>query len=249
VSRASVRHAGPARRQAGLSLLWVLPVLLVAALAGGLITAWVLSRVDLRLLLSHQPLSVIIPQDLTGKARVSGRLDLRLTETIRTQVPVNQRVEIPLKDELKIIANFDGEIPLRMQVRLKDQIPLRQVIDLDTTIEAYLPELGATLKIPLRGKAAIDTVVPVDLVIPVDQRIRLQFSSPVTARIDQRLNVPLVTVIDAEVPIDADFAVPVLNDLEARVRMPTTPSRAVIVEGALTLPLRTLQLGFEEPAP
>lgn len=249
MSRLSGRHAGPARRQAGLGLVWVLPVLLLAALAGGLVTAWVLSRVDLSLLLANQRLSVIIPQDLTGKASVKGPLDLRLTETIRTQVPVNQRVEIPLKDELNLVVNFDGEIPLRMQVRLKDRIPLQQVIDLDTTIEAYLPELGATLKIPLRGKAAIDTVVPVDLVIPVDQRIRLQFSSPVTARIDQRLSVPLVTVIDAEVPIDADFAVPVLNDLEARVRMPSTPSRAVIVEGALSLPLRSLQLGFEEAAP
>lgn len=237
------------RHQYGLGLIWVFPVLLLAGLAGAAVAGWVVSRVDVSVLLDHQPLSVIIPQDLSGKASVKGRLDLRLTETIRTRVPVQQDVTIPLKERLDILVVFDGEIPLQMNVRLKDHIPLRQVIDLDTTIEAFLPELGSTLKIPLRGKAAIDIQVPVDLVIPVDQMLRLQFSSPVTALIDQRLTVPLEAVIDADVPIDADFAVPVLNDLEARVRLPRTPSRATIVEGNLTLPLRSLQLGPPETSP
>lgn len=237
--------------QRGVSLWLVLLVLVVAALGGAAIAAFIITRVDLSVLLTNQPLMVVIPQDLTGKATVKGRLDLRLQETIRTRVPVNQRVSIPLKDTLDIVAIFDGEIPLKMNVRLKDNIPLRQVVDLDTTIEAFLPELGTTLKIPLRGKAPIETMVPVDLIIPVDQIVRLQFTSPVTARIDQSLNVPLVTVIDADVPISTNLAVPVLNDLEARVRLPTTPSRAVIVDGKLTLPLRTLQLGMskEEAAP
>lgn len=237
------------RAQTGGVLLWLLLGFVLAAGFGALAAWWILTRVDLSLPLENQPLQVIIPQDLTGKATVQGRLDLRLAETIRTRVPVNQRVQIPLKDRLDIVAIFDGEIPLRMNVRLKDEIPLSQVIDLDTTIEAFLPELGATLKIPLRGKAPIQTVVPVDLVIPVDQRVRLTFTSPVTAFIDQRLDVPLVTVIDADVPIDTDLAVPVLNDLEARVRLPVTPSRAVITEGELTLPLRTLRLGLTEAAP
>jgi hypothetical protein len=237
------------RAQTGGVLLWLLLAFGLAVGVGAAAAWWILSRVDLSLPLKDQPLKVIIPQALTGKATVQGRLDLRLAETIRTRVPVNQRVQIPLKDRLDIVAIFDGEIPLRMNVRLKDEIPLSQVIDLDTTIEAFLPELGTTLRIPLRGKAPIQTVVPVDLVIPVDQRVRLTFTSPVTAFIDQRLDVPLVTVIEADVPIDTDLAVPVLNDLEARVRLPTTPSRAVITEGTLTLPLRTLRLGFEEPAP
>ena len=237
------------RRQYGLGLIWALPVLILAALAGAAVTGWVLSRIDLSLLLDHQPLSVVIPQDLSGKAGVKGRLDLRLSETIRTQVPVNQSVTIPIKERLDIMVLFDGEIPLRMNVRLKDRIPLRQIIDLDTTIEAFLPEFGTTMKIPLRGKAAIDIEVPVDLVIPVDQMLRLQFSSPVTAFLDQRLTVPLEAVIDAEVPIDAGFAVPILNEPGARLRMPTTPTRAVIVEGDLTLPLRSLQLGSPERSP
>ncbi|MEQ1439389.1 hypothetical protein AAG565_08495 [Fontimonas sp. SYSU GA230001] len=235
-------------RQSGVGLLPVLAVLLLAAAGGALIAWWIVSRVDLTLRLRNQPVMAVIPQDLTGRARVSGKLDLRLDETIRTRIPIDQPVQIPVSDTVTVIAHFDGEIPLKMNVRLKDRIPLKQVVKLDTTVEAYLPELGSTLKIPLRGKIPIDTVVPVDMIIPVDQPVRLTFTRPVTASIRQTLTVPLKTVIEAEVPIAAGLQVPVLNDLEARVKMPSAPARAVITEADLTLPLRTLKLRVNESA-
>jgi hypothetical protein len=240
--------AGFSGRQRGLSLWWIPAVLLIAAGGGALIAWFVISRVDLTLMLRDQLAMVVIEQDLMATARVKDRLDLHLDETIKTQVPVDQPVTIPLDDTLNIIVHFDGEIPLKMDVRLQDSIPLEQVVELDTVVEAYLPELGSTLKIPLRGKVPINTMVPVDLMVPINQPVRLKFTTPVTARIKQDLTVPLRTVIDAEVPIDASLKVPVLNELQARIIMPTTPSRAVITEADLTLPLRTLRLGLEETA-
>jgi hypothetical protein len=230
------------RWQTGVSL-WLVLAVLVLAMAAGAVAAWlIITRVDITLALRNQPLTAIIPQQIEARARVVDNLSLQLAETIRTTVPVDQRVTIPIDDTLNIIAIFKGEIPLKMNVRLRDSIPLRQVIDLNTTVEAYLPELGSTLKIPLRGKIPIDTMVPVDLVIPVDQSVYLDFTTPVTARIKQDLSVPLRANIQAEVPIDATFKVPVLNEVEARINMPTGPSRAVIEHGDLVLPLRTLQL-------
>lgn len=235
------------RRQRG-AILWLALLVLLVAMAIGAAAAYlIIGRIELTLALRDQPLTAIIPQQLKGRARVSDNLSLKLDETIRTTVPVNQRVTIPIKGTLNIVAIFDGEIPLRMKVRLKDSIPLKQIVELDTTVEAYLPELGSTLKIPLRGRIPIDTMVPVDLVIPVDQRIRLDFTTPVTAHIRQDLDVPLRADIAAEVPIDATFKVPVLNEVEAVVNLPTGPSRAVIEHGDLTLPLRTLQLNFTDP--
>ncbi|MFA5938581.1 MAG: hypothetical protein WC809_04425 [Sinimarinibacterium sp.] len=229
-------------RQSGVSVLLVLGVLLIAAAGGALVAYLIVSRVDLTLKLRNQPMMAVIPQDLTGRARVSGKLDLRLDETIHTRVPIDQTVKIPVSDTVEVIAHFDGEIPLKMKVRLKDTIPLKQVVELNTTVEAYLPELRSTLKIPLRGKIPIDTVVPVDMIIPVDQAVRLTFTRPVTASIQQTLTVPLKTVIEADVPIAAGLQVPVLNDLEARVKMPSAPARVVITQADLKLPLRTLKL-------
>ncbi len=233
--------------------LWLILVVFVVAMLLGAVAAYVvIGRADLTLALRNQPLTAIIPQQLKAHARVVGNLGLQMDETIRTRVPVDQRVTIPIDDTLNIVAIFNGEIPLRMNVRLKDSIPLRQVIDLNTTVEAYLPELGSTLVIPLRGKIPVDTMVPVDLVIPVDQRVRLDFTTPVTARIRQNLSVPLRANIEAEVPINATFQVPVLNEVDAVITLPGTPSKAVIESGDLTLPLRSLQLRFvdeQEPGP
>jgi hypothetical protein len=241
-------HRLQRRRQAGISVLLVLLVLALAIGAGAAAAWLVISRVDITLALRDQPLTAIIPQQLEARARVSDNLSLQLAETIRTTVPVDQRVDIPIDDTLNIVAIFKGEIPLKMNVRLRDRIPLQQVIDLNTTVEAYLPELGSTLKIPLRGRIPIDTMVPVDLVIPVDQSVYLDFTTPVTARITQNLNVPLRASIQAEVPIDATFKVPVLNEVEAVINMPTGPSKAVIEHGDLVLPLRTLRLRYVDDA-
>lgn len=240
MSAQAVTHTPRRQRGAGLALM--LLVLLLAALAGALVAYLVVTRVDVTLALRDQPATAIIPQQIRGHARVEGEIGLHLAETIHTQVPVDQRVTIPIRDELNIVAHFNGAIPLQLTVKLRDEIPLNQVVELDTRIQAYLPELGSTIEIPIRGKIPINTMVPVDLEIPVNQMVELEFTTPVTARIDQHLSVPLRTTIDAAVPIDAALNVPVLNQLEAVVNMPPGPSNVVITQGNLTLPLRTLQL-------
>ena len=230
------------RRQHGISLLIVLLVLINAAAAGGAIAYFIVSRVDVTLLLKDQPAQAVIPQQLHGRIEVNDAIGLRLNETIVTQVPINQKVTIPIKAQVQAIANLDGTVPLRLKVHLVDEIALDQVVILDTKVDAYLPEMGTTISIPLRGKIPIKTMVPVDIVIPVDQMLPLKVSLPLTASIDQKLTVPLRTTIDANVPVDANLRVPVLNTLEALVTMPSTPSDLVITEAALKLPLRTLKL-------
>ncbi|MGB0956427.1 MAG: hypothetical protein ACPGZP_10560 [Panacagrimonas sp.] len=231
-------------RQRGISLLWVLLVLVLASLAGAAMAYLVMTRVDLELMLRDQPATVIVPEPITATASVNGPIGLRLNDTIGTTVPINQSVTIPIRDTLNIVAYFKGSVPLKMNVRLVDEIALNQVVAVDTTIDAYLPALKSTIQVPIRGKIPINTTVPVDLVIPVDQMVDLDFTTPVTAQIDQQLTVPLMTQIDAAVPIDADMNVPVLNDLHAVINMPAGPSKVVITEADLSLPLRTLKLGL-----
>ena len=240
------RHAGGPQRQQGVSLLLLLLVFVLAIGAGGIIAYLIISRVDVTLILRDQPATAIIPQQIRGKAEVSGSIKLHLNDSIRTSVPIDQKVTIPIKDTLNIIAYFKGAVPLKLKVRLRDNIPLKQIVDLNTTVEAFLPELGTTISIPLRGKIPIDIIVPVDLEIPIDQLVNLDFVTPVTARIDQMLTVPLKTTINASVPIDSDLDVPVLNQLKAVVNLPTGPSKVVITQADLTLPLRTLKLGLTD---
>lgn len=228
--------------QRGAWLLWIiLLVVLVGAMAGGALAGlWVFRNVDARLLLTDQAARITIDEKLQVTARALDNLDIRLDDTIRTQVPVDQQLRIPIDEELNVIAIFDGAVPIRMDVQVRDQIVLDQVLDLNAVIDAEI--LGDKLKLPIRGKVPVKAIVPVALDIPVDQLVRLKFTAPVGVRLKQDLDVRLTTVIDAAIPIQADLSVPVKSDIPAEAEFGRDPINATIVEADLRLPLRTLRL-------
>jgi hypothetical protein len=230
------------QRQHGGWLIWmVLLVILVgAAIGGALVGYWVFKNVDARLLLSNQPAKITIDEALKVNARALDNLNIRLDDTIHTKVPVDQIITVPVKEQLNVIADFDGTIPIRMNVAVRDKIVLDQVLDLNAVIDAEI--LGDKLKLPIRGKVPVKAIVPVSLDIPVDQPVRLKFSAPVGVRVQQALTVPLKTVIDADIPIQADLSVPVKSDIPAEATLRPGPLSATIVEADLRLPLRTLRL-------
>lgn len=230
------------RRQRGAWILWIvlLTALLGAIIGGALVGYWVFRNVDARLLLKDQPARITIDETLQVTARALDNLDIRLDDTIRTQVPVDQMITVPVREQLQVVADFDGSIPIRMNVAVRDQIVLDQVLDLNAVVDAEI--LGEKLKLPIRGKVPVKAVVPVSLDIPVDQSVQLKFSAPVGVRVQQALTIPLKTVIDAAIPIQADLTVPVTSDIPAQAEFGRDPVAITIVESDLRLPLRTLRL-------
>jgi hypothetical protein len=239
----NTRSAGrDPRRERGAWVIWVaLLVVLVGAIAGGaLVGLWVFRHVDARLMLREQPALVTIDEKVQVTARALDDLKIRLDDTIHTQVPVDQVIQVPVKEQLNVIADFDGVVPIKMDVSVRDQIVIDQVLDLNAVIDAEL--LGDEIKLPIRGKVPVKAIVPVALDIPVDQPVRLKFSAPVGVRVKQALTVPLKTVIDADIPIQADLSVPVKSDIRAEAEFGKDPIALTIVESNLRLPLDSLRL-------
>ncbi|MCC2658551.1 MAG: hypothetical protein K0Q76_3659 [Panacagrimonas sp.] len=238
--------AATAKRQRGALMIWLvlLAVLIGAAIGGALVALWVFRNVDARLLLSNQPAKITIDEKLQVTARALDNLNIRLDDTIQTKVPVDQIITVPVKEQLKVMADFDGTIPIKMDVAVRDKIVLDQVLDLNAVVDAEI--LGDKLKLPIRGKVPVKAIVPVSLDIPVDQPVKLKFTAPVGVRVQQALTVPLVTVIDAAIPIQADLSVPVRSDIPAEAIFTRDPIAATIVESDLRLPLRTLRLEVKD---
>ncbi|MDX1497454.1 MAG: hypothetical protein R3352_07855 [Salinisphaeraceae bacterium] len=235
------------KRQRGALSIWLVLLLLGAgAVIGGTVVAlWVIGNVDARLVLADQPAEVTVPEPFTARAKVTENLKISLDEVISTSVPVDVDLSLPVKNQLNINAEFDGEVPIKMDVRVQDSITIDQVLDVDAVIDANF--LGDWHKLPIKGKVPVKATVPVDLIIPVDKMVRLKFKTPVKARIKDNLNVPLKTVIEADIPIQSTLDVPVLSDLVAEVTLPPEEPLPVNVHYAdLLLPLRTLSLGFKE---
>ena len=215
-------------------------LILIGAIGGGMLVGWwVFSSIDARLLLSNQAASVIIPKPVNVTADVLNNLDIEIDDAITTTVPIDQVIQIPIKDTLHVMASFDNEIPIKLNVPVRDKITIDQVLDVDTVIKADL--LGDTHDLPIRGKIPVKAVVPISLNIPVDQLVHLKFNAPADVRIIQPLEVPLKANIAATIPIRSQMSVPVKSALQAAVTV-TEPADIVITNANLRLPLRTLKL-------
>lgn len=227
---------------------FVIAVILVlfAAMAGGCLVGWLLFRhVDVRVLLANQPATVSLPQPLRVSADVRDALDVLIDGDIATTVPVDQVLQVPVKDTLHVMATVDSDVPIRMTVPIRDSIPVDQTVHVDTRVQVTV--LGQTLTLPVRGDVPIKASVPVSLDVPVDQMVRIRFTAPTAVHIKDAVSVPLKTTISAVVPIHSEMKVPVRSALRADVHVPGELP-VTIVRSDLNVPLRELAFGVRERA-
>lgn len=231
-------------------VMWVILGLIalgLAAVAGAMVAYFIFLHVDLTALLVNQPVQITIAEPLEATARPLDPLIAAIDQTIHARIPVDQMVSMPLNTSLNVVAHFDGEIPVDAVVHVKDSIPIDQVIAIDTVAEAEL--LGTTLHAPVKGKIHARALVPIDLMVPLKQKIKTKFDTPAIADINQTLNVPFRATIESDIPLKADLPIPVKSSFRAIVKIPANPPlNAVINYADLVLPLRTLQFLFGKTA-
>ncbi len=235
-----VRVSPPKTLIAGVGLI------LIAAMAGGCLAAWWLFRhVDARVLLADQPATVTLPGPMRVKADVLDALDVLIDGDIATTVPIDQTLQVPIKDVLHVMTTVDSDVPIKMTVPIRNVIPVDQIVHVDTKVQVDV--LGRTLTLPVRGDIPVKTTVPLSIDVPVDQLVRIRFTAPTEVRIKDALSVPLKARVAAVVPIHSEMKVPVRSALEAEITVPG-PIQANIVRTDLRLPLHTLQFGMNEAA-
>lgn len=239
-----------AKRERGFSTVAIVIVALVvgALIGGGLGAVWAFNNLNARLLLKDQPAKISVNQSLPVRARVNNSLDISIDERIRTQVPINKNVSVPVRETLYLKAAIKTQVPVSLNVRVRDTIPIDQVLDLDAVVEAKV--LGEVIDIPIRGKVPVRANVPIDLQIPVRENIEVDLVAPVRAVLKQNLMVPLNTVIDAEIPIRSEMTVPVHSEIEADLFLPEEPLDVIINYADLNISLDTLRLNTtDQPTP
>lgn len=216
-------------------------ILIAAMIGGGLAGWWLFRHVDARVLLADQPATVSLPEPMRVKADILDALDVLIDGDIATTVPIDQTLQVPIKDTLRVMATVDSDVPIRMTVPIRDSIPVDQIVHVDTKVQVEV--LGRTLTLPVRGDIPVKASVPVKLDVPVDQMVRIRFTAPTDVHIKDAVSVPLKAQVSAVVPIHSSMKVPVRSTLEADVRVPQ-PLQAVIVRSELQLPLRKLAFGM-----
>lgn len=215
-------------------------MLFIAAIAAGVgIASWVFNTLEVGLPIRNQQAQVRISEPVQARADILDPLEVMVKGAIHTQIPINQQIQVPIRDTMHTMVTFDNEVPIKLQVKVDNQIPLNQVVHVDTKVEVKI--LGKTVRLPLRGDIPIKTTIPVHFTIPIDQNVRLKFVAPVAANIEQRLNIPLKATIDANVPVHGVLQVPVKSQVNTQL-MIAEPLQTVITESNLKIPLKALSL-------
>lgn len=180
-----------------------------AAIAGAAMTGFVLVNYSARLPLRNQSLHAQMPPDLPVRVEVLGAQGVDDSGS-------DEGVPVRLNETLQLQASFDAQVPLAMNVRYQGSIPVKANVPVNTEVTTRI--LGIPMTLPIEGTIPLDLSLPVDLDIPVKQTVRVKFSGPVSARIDQVVRIPLraqldtrIRFTDATIPITlraADLEVP-----------------------------------------
>ncbi len=218
---------------------WAVGLFALAVMAGGLLAWWMLNYIAVQLPLKNQQAQVKINEPILAKANVLNPLDVMIQGQLQTQIPIDQQIQVPIKDTIRTQVSFDHEIPIQLAVNIDQQIPLEQVIHLDSKVQVKI--LGKEMSLPIRGDIPIHATIPVKLTMPINQKIKLKFVAPVDAKINQRLNIPLKATIDAKVPLQGVLQVPVKSQIETQVFLPDTLP-VTITKSDIQFPLKDISL-------
>lgn len=137
-----------------------------------------------------------LPDRLPFRVTMPDGMTASVTNAVKIEVPLDERVSVPIRDTFSANARVDTDVPIRMTVRLDQTFPVKTTLDLDTRVQASI--FGAWMTIPIRGKVPIDVDVPVKADIPIDQRIPLKLETPVSVDLDETLAVPMQTTFTSQ---------------------------------------------------
>ncbi len=185
-------------------------VALVGATAGAAGAWWVLHNATAMVPLDGQALQARLPATLPVTVSVLDGQGLDATGD-RNGIPVR------LHERLSLDVHFDTQVPLALTVRYQGTIPVNTEVPVNTTMDTRV--LGVPMTLPISGRIPLDLDLPVDLEIPISQPVRLAFTAPITADVDQIIHIPLQA------------------ELDTRIHFGDTPLPLTVQDSTLALPL------------
>lgn len=222
---------------------FILAILL--SLSGG-IGYWLYSETKARFLLREQSGWIKFPQSLNVKAQINNAMQVQVDQSIRSLVPIQQAIDIPVPGPIDADVTVDTKIPVDMNVAVSDKLTIDQTIPIDTEVEVMVA--GVSISLPIKGNVPIKAEVPINLNIPVKDEVPLQFTAPVTLKLRDAIRAELDTTLDTQIPIQGTLELPVTSELEATLDFPQKPVEAGLYYFDLALPLNSIEFSMGQEA-
>ncbi|MCG8669511.1 MAG: hypothetical protein MI867_08865 [Pseudomonadales bacterium] len=230
------------------SLLIICSILLAGLL---LISAgigyWFFTETKARFLLREQSGWIKFPDSLNVKADINNAMQVQVDQSIPSQVPIKQAIDIPVPGIVNAEVSVDTQIPIALQVAVTDTLSIDQTVPIDTEVEVMVA--GVAITLPIKGDVPLKADVPLNLTIPVNNDVPLKFDAPVALSLKEPIHAELDTLLSTQIPIQGILELPVTSQLEATLNFPPEPVEAGLYYLDMALPLSSIEFSTLDQEP
>ncbi|AOA58635.1 MFS transporter [Acinetobacter larvae] len=221
-------------------------VVFLATVTGVLLAIWVFRYFNIYIPLENQSVAIDLQQPLQTRVKIHEPLDVDVTGEVDAVIPINEQLNVPLKQSFRPHVFFDNQVPISTQIPVKETLKIDQNMPINTEVQLQI--LGTQIKVPLKGVIPIKMDVPIDLKIPLQQKVHLKFDTPVETVFRENLQLPLQTTVHSKIPIAGRLQVPVKEAMDATVEVQNTLA-VQIQQGQLKIPLKHIALANPQHRP
>lgn len=211
------------------SLLLVGGLVLLVWLLLMLAAVWfVYTQLDARMELREQPVVLRLPAGLQAQATVLQPVSTRIDLRPRVSVPVRQRLDAHVEDNLLTQARFEATLPVDTVVQVDQVVPVRTELSMRVPLVGWLPAFDVTLPVTLN--------LPFKARVPVRTQVPVRFDALVSGELDAPVEVPLDAVFALRPEIRGAVTAEVGGQLDFVVRDAMPPMPLTIERARLLVP-------------
>lgn len=227
---------------------WLLGVFLLlgVAVVGGAIGYWLFLNLLLGMTISHQPVAITLPPELTVQTDVTNVVDIRMNGIIHAQVPFDKPITVPMQGEYTLDVSMDAQVPLQFTIHYNGILPIDTYADITARTDLDFRTLKHYDNILIKARIPLKLNLPVSLTVPIDETIRFKYDGPLTVVADDELHTRVNTVLSTELAVDQNISTPIIGSFGLRLHLPQEPIKAVIEHSDLKINPATLRLEIAE---
>lgn len=215
--------------------------MLVLGVAGGVLGFWAYMHLALGIGLHDQAGSLRFPPQLAVQAKTTRDITIGLKGRIDAKVPVKQALEVPLHGQYRANLRLRARMPLRFSIDYRAEVLIHATAMVEGTTDLVMHS-KLLPKFPIKAPVALNFMLPVHLVVPVDTLFDLDYQGPVVITFDQTVHAPVDTVLNTYLDVNRSVTTPLTAAFSMLLDTPKAPLPIVVDDARLKLPLHTLRL-------
>ena len=222
-------------------------VLAGALIVGVAVGVWVYFHIVIDIPIRDQKVAVSLPDKLEATVEVSNILEVAMGGLITTEVPFKQTLEVPLQGTYDLDVELRTPVPLKFNVAYEGIIPIDTEADVTIRTGINYKNLKSLRNLRIKTAIPLKFPLPVNLNVPVDDVIDLEYVGPLTADVDEVLIAPIDTVLKTRLPINQTVRTPVTAALPLELYPEQGPIKAILTTLDVELrPSKMLSVGVAD---